>query len=802
MNINRHMTGTLEILQARMGLEDHDNYHQFCRWLARVKVNYQLDEIVSLDVYRQWIDQVSNFTIQSLASDWSWVGDSLYYLLSLWAKLIAAKPYLKSGIEAGLNDYVEKIVEQYITSRIMSLNQMSDDDDDDVSEHLDAIPTIFRLQYELAASFLTKVMDPLLENYKQFAASGGVGANPKEVSKLERELAWLTRVIGAVITGRMNATCSEQQELTDGELSSRVFQLMVHTVAADNQARQRPGITPDALATPAGRARNTKGAIALDSAIVDFTQSFRRSYIGEEAVATSKVYVRMAERLGMNDHLIVLDVVASKIAANLRSYGVVDGVQIITKSLSLLQDLASGYSSSRLLCKLQTVREMIANHDEDNFPFMKGPDSRMGRNRTTFYQTLLRVLFASAGSNFDSELEFTRFMEPLRLKLEILAGLPDNAFLADPSVKTAVVGVLRDLRGVATTVSNRKTYMLFFEWLYPTHTAVLSKICEIFSEAGVYEVTNVVLKFFSEFVHNKAQRIVFDSSSPNGILLFREASQILVKYGTHTLRNWERIGGAALVGKNSGMDAYRVLYKGVWVCLQMFARALGGNYVNFGVFSLYGDPALKDAMSVCFRLILAVPVDQILAYPKVAKAYFSFLEILSANHAKSIVEQDHMTFERIMQSLREGLQSYEVWMSSQSASAVDQLSAFRFKQTMKRSDHGRLVLAHVEQSPNLFPSCLEIIFDMIIHVDCSNQWSLSRPLLSLILTNSDTFMKIKTKTIQAQSPERQAAVAEAFDHLMADIQPNLESKNRDKFTQQVTKFRLSLKAEGVTGRHN
>lgn len=813
-NIRRHMAGTLEILSNPKGLEDHDNYHHFCRWLARLKVNYQLDELIGLDIYRQWIQLVSQFTLQSLASDWSWVGDSLFYLLSLWSRLIAAKPYLKSGKEAFLDDYVSKLVEQYVTSRLVALSQADDDDDDDdFSEHLDAIPLIFRLQYDKTAAFITSVMDPMLENYKRFASNGGVGANPLEVSKLERELAWLSRVIGAVVSGRLNASSSEAQELTDGELSSRVFQLMIHTVDADRAWRQRPGVDAVTLATPAGRARNTKGALALDLAIVDFTQSFRRAYIGEEAVATSKVYVRMAERLGMTDHMIVLDVVASKIACNLRNYGVVDGLQIIAKSLTLLSDLAAGYSSSRLLCKLSTIREMIAFHDEDNFPFMKGPDSRMGRHRTTFYQTLLRILFASGGADFDSELEFTRFMAPLRRKLEVLGSLQSKAaFVGDQSVKTAVIGVLRDLRGVVSTMTNRKTYALFFEWIFPAHTPVLLMICEAYSEAGVPEVTTPLLKFYAEFVFNKSQRIIFDSSSPNGILLFRETSKILVTYGTHTLANWERIGGAAQVQKNVAMeqdryrtlssgsiDPYRMLYKGTWVCLLMFARALGGNYVNFGVFELYGDRALSDAMAICFRLLLAVPIDQLLAYPKVATAHFDLVEILCANHPKDVVALDHSVFVRLVQSLQEGLQLHEVRISSQSAAAIDNLSAFRFRHTLKDTEHGRRMQVHVEQSPDLFPTCLEIIFNLIMHVDCTNQWSLSRPLLSLILTNQESFMMIKARITQSQpTPERQAAVTMAFDKLMKDIQPNLQSKTRDRFTQEVTALRTHMRNAGIT----
>jgi hypothetical protein len=40
------------------------------------------------------------------------------------------------------------------------------------------------------------------------------------------------------------------------------------------------------------------------------------------------------------------------------------------------------------------------------------------------------------------------------------------------------------------------------------------------------EVTTALLKFVAEFVLNKTQRLTFDSSSPNGILLFREVSKV------------------------------------------------------------------------------------------------------------------------------------------------------------------------------------------------------------------------------------------------------------------------------------
>lgn len=45
--------------------------------------------------------------------------------------------------------------------------------------------------------------------------------------------------------------------------------------------------------------------------------------------------------------------------------------------------------------------------------------------------------------------------------------------------------------------------------------------------------------------------------------------------------------------------------------------ALAGNYVNFGVFELYGDRALADALDIALKMALSVPLADLLAYRKV-----------------------------------------------------------------------------------------------------------------------------------------------------------------------------------------
>lgn len=74
------------------------------------------------------------------------------------------------------------------------------------------------------------------------------------------------------------------------------------------------------------------------------------------------------------------------------------------------------------------------------------------------------------------------------------------------------------------------------------------------------QVTTPLLKFMAEFVLNKAQRLTFDSSSPNGILLFREVSKLIVAYGSRIL------------SLPNVADIYAYKYKGIWISLTILSR--------------------------------------------------------------------------------------------------------------------------------------------------------------------------------------------------------------------------------------
>lgn len=758
------MTGTKEILETGRGLVDHDNYHEFCRLLGRFKVNYQLSELVNMDGYSSWISLVTEFTLKSLQS-WQWASSSVYYLLGLWSRLVTSVPYLKGGSPNLLNECVPKIVEQFISSKFDSIqaalpDDLSEDPLDNaelLQDQLESFSYLCRFQYESCSAYILQITDPILQMYME-AVNLQALANNSELCLIEAKLAWIVHIIAAILrTRQVSGITVESHDVRDAELSARVMRLLnvtdsgIHSQRYGEVTKQR-----------------------LDLALLVFFQHFRKSYIGDQAMHSSKqLYARLSELLGLNDHLLVLNAMVGKIGTNLKCYA--ESEEVINLTLTFFSEMATGYMTGKLLLKLDTVQYIISNHNRENFRFLE--DYRCTRCRTKFYYIIGVLIFME-----DSQMKFRTSMDPLLQVFINLESTPDALFRSDV-VKFALIGLMRDLRGIAMATNSRRTYGFLFDWLYPAHMPLLLRAITNWTDTP--EVTTPLLKFMAEFVQNKSQRVTFDSSSPNGILLFREVSKIAVAYGSRILSLPNRA------------DMYTFKYKGIWILLTILTRALMGNYVNFGVFELYGDRALSDALDIAMKLILSVPLVDIMAYRKLRAAYFSFLEVLISGHITVVLNLDSSTFMYIIGSLEAGFRGLDANILSQCASAVDNLATYYFNHiTLADSPPTPAtvnLVRHVSDCPNVLPEILKTLFEIVLFEDTGNQWSLSRPMLSLILISEEMFTNLKAQMLASQPVDQRQQFSLYFDQLMEDISRGLDSRNRDKFTQNLTRFRNNFR---------
>ena len=69
---------------------------------------------------------------------------------------------------------------------------------------------------------------------------------------------------------------------------------------------------------------------------------------------------------------------------------------------------------------------------------------------------------------------------------------------------------------------------------------------------------------------------------------------------------WICVAGSRILGVTvSKEQMYPMKLKGISICFSMLKAALCGSYVNFGVFRLYGDDALDNALNSFVKLLLS-----------------------------------------------------------------------------------------------------------------------------------------------------------------------------------------------------
>lgn len=177
-----------------------------------------------------------------------------------------------------------------------------------------------------------------------------------------------------------------------------------------------------------------------------------------------------------------------------------------------------------------------------------------------------------------------------------------------------ITGLCRDLRGVAIASTTKTIFQILFEWMYVFPINIyyfsiifLSRYPEVFNIMqfsvekwpGCADVVTPILRLLSEMVQNRQQRLKFEMSSCSAVLLFKETSKIVSIYGERLLQLPE-------VSKDR---VYKERYKNIGVIFLILKNALIGAYVPFGVFRLYGDSCLQDALTTFVKLFTSIPQD-------------------------------------------------------------------------------------------------------------------------------------------------------------------------------------------------
>lgn len=180
------------------------------------------------------------------------------------------------------------------------------------------------------------------------------------------------------------------------------------------------------------------------------------------------------------------------------------------------------------------------------------------------------------------------YLEPLGVDMFRILTTPTSNDL---------IFLFRELKGIVTAMQTQRTYSEFYEWF----SEYLQPLIVRTIETSLYdrEVMTNLLKFLNELVNHKNSRIRFDVASANGVILFKEISKVIVGYGK-------------FLTENLTQETFNQRYRRMKLLISMMSRLMGGGYVNFGVFKIYGDTCFIEALGACFAMIKSVSGEELL----------------------------------------------------------------------------------------------------------------------------------------------------------------------------------------------
>ncbi|KAI1719305.1 exportin-7-B [Ditylenchus destructor] len=767
--LDQIVTGLKLVLDSPAKLQEPENFHQFCRILSRLKASYQVSELVKCQDFSALLPMITQFTLQSLRMVESFTQNSVYYLMSFWSRMAGSLSYSRVDVEF-ISESVPQVCTAFIQSRIYLCEVVVRDGlDDPLDDHgtikqlMELFTVVSRRDYKRTAQDLILLFDENMSVLTQAAL------NNDALTIARKRLIWIITMMAAGVNGKTASnSCEIDDDVYDGEVVSRVWKLMRVT---DTHLSAQQQATTD---------------IQLEFAYLYLMDEFRKAYISDQIQRESRVYEKLNVELGIGDDAAALRFYAQKIITNLKFWGHHD--RLLAATLGLLGDLTVGFANVRRLLKTEEIQLLLKNHS--TFDFVSSNNNlKIMKSRTNFYTALVRLLNLELD---DDASMFEMFMEPISAKFKEVYELFQQGNIGSAnqqSIQMLVIGLCRDLRGVASSCSKKSTFNLLLNWTLPEVFAVLQGAVQLW--ADVANVMTPIMKLVQELTLNRQSRLSYDMHSCVSVILFREVSKIICDYGTRLL-------ALPPVPKD---QHYKERVKNIGVICGTLRHVLSGGYLPFGVFWIYGDNCLNNSLDVAFKLFVRLQEEDLLAYSKISQCLYYWLDIVTRDNMAYVSKLDDDIFLAVLKAVHKGILCIDTTIISSSCTILDQILDYLFERMSRtqttralvtREPEGDNCVRAIEKAPNLLYELLTSILSQLLFEEVKCQWSMSRPLLGLIIANGDRFTQWKNDFITRQPQPARVALEQSFAKLMDGIKMNVSIKNKDNFTQNLSSFRKEV----------
>ncbi|KAJ3037278.1 Exportin 7, partial [Rhizophlyctis rosea] len=178
-------------------------------------------------------------------------------------------------------------------------------------------------------------------------------------------------------------------------------------------------------------------------------------------------------------------------------------------------------------------------------------------------------------------------------------------------------------------------------------------------------------------------------------------------------------------------------------------------------------------------------------------AFFSLIEAFTQEQFLFLKDISTDSFTYIVHACAEGVKAQEN-VSSLACAIIDNIASFVVRQTMLSKPISHTLFLRAEEQLQLFTLLMSRILDIVLLEDTTNNWSMTRPLLPLVLINRAYWEFYISTLVNGQLEGRREAVATALAKIMDGIELNLLPANKDRFTQSLLSFRREMQQMQIT----
>lgn len=128
------------------------------------------------------------------------------------------------------------------------------------------------------------------------------------------------------------------------------------------------------------------------------------------------------------------------------------------------------------------------------------------------------------------------------------------------------------------------------------------------------------------------------------------------------------------------------------------------------------------------------------------------------------------------------------------SNSINSMCEFIVKKSSKETEESRAMKQVLSEAPRVLYTLLQEVITVVLTEDSNYMWTLSKPVLGLIILNERSYEEICMHVISkvTSNPDVKQTLSRVMNKLMTGVSRNIDMRNRDRFARNFNELRQAL----------